>query len=513
VVGDDGRQAIIGDVKWGKVLIYEPIGKTLNLNPYSNCPLPPFFISLSIMLMPASSEFVTLCQAQVTLLTQTLEAALSVVYLTEELVEEKEATLIPVVAYPEPSVIWEVNKGLTLLPDELQGARNPRRLPSSVTQDPSTLLEFVGHDGETSPPVGKGSYLLQQRQIVFPLIHNEVVMGLLVTSRADRPWNDQERSQIEEIAETMAIACILDQRSQWWEERYSQQQRLQAQQNDLLHNLLHQLRNPLTALRTFGKLLLKRLKPEDKNREIVSNILRESDRIQDLLQQFERVVDLTVSLDAGKEEAILDDSLTISPVESKVETDKGKNAGQLSVNQKPLLLLPESGLMEITTLESCSLVEVLKPLLASGKAIAQERNLELKAEFSATLPAVKGNSKALTEVFSNIIDNALKYTPSGGKVFVEMIQKETAKGRFLGVAVSDNGPGIPPEDLQLLFTRHYRGVQAKTEISGTGLGLAIARELVQQMQGEIEVFSPAQHPKIKGVGVTFVVWLLEFEAG
>jgi signal transduction histidine kinase len=90
----------------------------------------------------------------------------------------------------------------------------------------------------------------------------------------------------------------------------------------------------------------------------------------------------------------------------------------------------------------------------------------------------------------------------------------------LAIAISDTGPGIPPQDLEHLFERHYRGVQAATAIPGSGLGLAIAKELIEQMQGEIEVFSPAQSVWTKqnsdlinqtednrGKGTTFIVWL------
>lgn len=458
------------------------------------------------MLMPASSEFVTLCQAQVDLLTQSLGAALSVVYVTEELVEEKETKLIPIVAYPEAEVIYSEKRSLSLLPSELQGMSAKRRLPSAMDEDGLILGDWARDEEKSSPGEEEGwdHSLLQQRQIVFPLIHDEVVMGLLVTSRGDRAWNEAERTQIEEIAQTIAIGCILDQRSQWMEQRFMEQQRLQAQQNDLLHNLLHQLRNPLTALRTFGKLLVKRLGLNDKNGEFASNILRESDRIQDLLQQFDRVIDLTDDLNQPQEDGFLDNLLTISPVESKVETEKGKSVKQ------PLLLLPESGLVEIPVLSACSLVKVLDSVLAAAFAIAQERNLTFKAVIPENLPTIKCNIKALTEVLSNIVDNALKYTPSGGKIFVEIKQKDTPDGKFLGVAVSDNGPGIPEQDLEHLFERGFRGVKEKTEIPGTGLGLAIAQELVQQMQGKIEVFSPAKHPEIKDLGTTFIVWLQEF---
>jgi signal transduction histidine kinase len=245
---------------------------------------------------------------------------------------------------------------------------------------------------------------------------------------------------------------------------------------------------------------VKRLGLNDKNGEFANNILRQSDRIQDLLQQFDRVIDLTDDLQQPPEDNFLDDLLTISPVES----EKVKNFKQ------PLLLLPESGLMEVPSLSACSLMKVLDSVLAAAFAIALERNLTFTAAIPESLPIIKCDSKALTEVLSNIVDNALKYTPAGGKVFIEIKRKNTGDGKFLGVAVSDNGPGIPQQDLERLFARGFRGVQAKTEIPGTGLGLAIAQELTQQMQGKIEVFSPAKHPEIKQSGTTFIVWLPEF---
>ena len=113
----------------------------------------------------------------------------------------------------------------------------------------------------------------------------------------------------------------------------------------------------------------------------------------------------------------------------------------------------------------------------------------------------------MQEVLSNIIDNALKYTHAGGKVLLECGQE---KPGFQGIIISDTGPGIPLEDLEHLGERHYRGVQAKTEIPGTGLGMAIAKQLMAEMQGNIEVFSPA----IKSIitlsdtpGTTFIIWL------
>ncbi|MDZ7957259.1 MAG: ATP-binding protein [Aulosira sp. DedQUE10] len=439
------------------------------------------------MLMSASSDFVALCREQIALLTQGLGASLSVVYLTQELVESPtgEAKLIPVVVYPETAILGQGEEtGEVKTPRQMK-VRNVLALPQYRGQLLTDVPESsnAAQESETSE-----EYLLSENQIVLPLSHEGVMMGLLVTGREDRVWNEQEQSQIQRIAQTLAIACILDQRRAWLQHQLHQQQILQEQQRDLLDNLLHQFRNPLTAIKTFGKLLMKRLRAGDPNRDVAGNIIRESDRLQELLLQFDQVVDLTEA----------DLAPLPLPETQVVEATLQKEA-------KPALLLPGTGEKEA----DCVLADLLAPLLVSAKAIAQERNLQLTTRIPSNLPLVRVNTKALREVLSNIIDNALKYTPAGGKILIQIGQE---KDNLQGIAISDNGPGIPPEDLEHIGERHYRGVQAQTEIPGTGLGLAIAKQLIEQMQGKIEVFSPAINSKIASPtapGTTFIIWLPE----
>lgn len=449
------------------------------------------------MLMSASSDFIALCREQISLLTQGLGASLSVVYLTQELVDSPtgEAQLIPVVVYPETARLSHgeqltqgtVNKQIKFahilpLPDQ----RGKLLTAGSTSASPS---QESGNKNTTTQPNLEDEYIFSGNQIVLPLIYEGLMMGLLVTGREDRTWNESEESEIQRIATTLAIACILDQRRAWLQQQLHQQQILQEQQRDLLDNLLHQFRNPLTAIRTFGKLLFKRLRPTDPNQSVATSIVRESDRLQELLQQFDQVIDLT------------DADLTPIPLpESPVVVE-----ASVQKAAKPLLLLPGTG----ENVTDCNLTDLLVPLLISAQAIAQERNLELIADIPENLPLAKANMKALTEVLSNIIDNALKYTPAGGKIWIQAGQK---KAHFQGIAITDTGPGIPAEDLQHLGERHYRGVQAQTEIPGTGLGIAIAKQLIAQMQGEIEVFSPALNSTItypKQPGTTFIIWLIE----
>jgi signal transduction histidine kinase len=408
------------------------------------------------MLLPTSTEFIELCQAQLWLLVQSLGASAGVVYLTEATAVGAETRLVRVAAAPDGTLLTGGDSGMALLPGQEPIDRSP--LPSLAGQPD---------------------------RLVLPLMHDEIVLGLLVTERVDRAWTVLERQQVDRILQTLSLACVLDKQSQWWQQRDQQQQQLQLQQHDLMDNLVHQFRNPLTALRTFGKLLLKRLPEDDRNREAAASIVRESDRLQELLLQIDRAIDLSQSF----------------PAELRVDAPAA---------------LPAAGTLgERLELKPCDVGAILQPLVVSAAAVAQEKPLALHTEFPAVLPLVNANPSALREVLSNLLDNAVKYTPAGGEVHLRV---QVQDGQ-VWVRVTDNGQGIPDADLAQLFQRHFRGVQALTETPGTGLGLSIARELIQQMQGEIQVFSPLQVAGWLGDrlpqsrGVTFVVRLPAIVSG
>jgi signal transduction histidine kinase len=386
--------------------------------------------------------------------------------------------------------------------------------------DPDELNRDFSNTG--SPGLVEAADLSSQRQIVVPLIYDDVMMGLLVTARSDRAWSEPEQSQIQSIAQTIAIACVLDQRSQWLDHELLQQRLMQAQQHDLFHDLLHQLRNPLTALRTFGKLLLKRLNPEDQSRGIAEGIVRESDRLQDLLKQFDAAVSwgearlLPSNSHSSRSFRLsqeLAGELTGSPNAEFIPIPHHQGEAPDTVSNANYERLLGSSL----DIGIYSLAEALEPLVMSANAIAQERQLNLQAYIPADSPPVRTDIRALQEVLNNLIDNALKYTPAGGTVEIWAGLRQNQRQ---AIVIADTGPGIPAADVEHIFERHYRGIQGITDIPGSGLGLAIAHRLIHQMQGEIQVFSPARSSDLivelddhwgteEYPGTAFIVWLPE----
>ena len=406
------------------------------------------------------------------LISKGLGAVWSVIYLTENISEDGQAKLFPFAIYPqtESESFWK------LPPIDLAEVwRQPRSsfivrlLPNNLTEQ----LEIEGCDSRQPPA--------ETKQLILPLIHQETFIGLLVTGREDRKWQAAEAQQIEQIARTISIARFMEFQYHWTQDKLALQENLRKIEHDRLDNLLHQLKNPLTALRTFSKLLLKRILPNDSNAGIVESILSQSDRFQELLEQFEA------------------ESRSLP----EVDISDDKNLPMLATNRENVdrssFLLPSS----IAELNSVDLQEIITPIVNTAQAIAEEREIKLIDNLPDRIPLVKGNLTALREILNNLIDNALKYTMAGGKVQLDL---KTNRDDMLGIAIQDTGVGIPKSDRERIFERHYRGVQAQGSIPGTGLGLAIARELANKMQGEIELISP-NHLASDRVGTTVILWL------
>lgn len=372
-------------------------------------------------MLSASPDLIALARSQIILLTQSLGAVAIAMYITENVADGMPPNLIEVAVFPEEGAI---------------------ALPETFAVENYPILS-MGSSG-----------LVRQRRFVLPLIYEEAILGFLMTGRDDRDWFDYEQSQIQQIANTLAIACALDRRNQWLT---ANQQRNYEQQNNFLASLLHQLRNPLTAIRTFAQLLSRRIMAEDPNQKFVTGILRETQHIQDLLSEADQPAPLLLS---------------------EAEHEKA--------------LLPAA--MELTEID---LSEILEAINSFASAIAQSRNIQFLSNIPSHLPKVLGNESALREAIGNLAENALKYTPERGYVFLGA----DVKPDTVYIYVQDTGVGIPDADLSRLFERNFRGRQADGEIAGTGLGLAIANELVQKMEGSIHVISEV------GKGSTFAVTL------
>jgi signal transduction histidine kinase len=172
----------------------------------------------------------------------------------------------------------------------------------------------------------------------------------------------------------------------------------------------------------------------------------------------------TKSLDSLYEDIIL-----LSRLIDDLQTLSLADAGQLS-----LVYQPE----DISHIVN-SVAESVQP-----KAVAKRINLTVN--FPERLPPTKVDAQRLSQILHNLLDNAIRHTPSGGSVLVNIVETD----KSIKVTVSDTGEGIPPEDLPHMFERFYRVDKSRSKATGgSGLGLTIARRLVEAHGGKIEVRS------------------------
>ncbi len=156
----------------------------------------------------------------------------------------------------------------------------------------------------------------------------------------------------------------------------------------------------------------------------------------------------------------------------------------------------EAGLI-VQDKHQVQLMDILENLVGFMQARAKEKNISLSLK-KANLPLINADEKSLEEVFSNLITNAIIYTPEGGKVNVA----GKVKGDFVDIRVNDTGYGIAPDEIPLIFERFYRVKTDKTRnIIGTGLGLPIVKSIVEAHNGTVKVESK------EGAGSTFSVRL------
>jgi len=135
--------------------------------------------------------------------------------------------------------------------------------------------------------------------------------------------------------------------------------------------------------------------------------------------------------------------------------------------------------------EPFHLGELASDVRQKFQLIAEGRKVTLELVVDAALPLVHADISLMERVFDNLIGNALKYTPEGGKVEVSL----TARDQLVWVCVSDSGVGIASSDLPFIFDRFYRAAGERTRTTGAGLGLAITKRILDLHDARIEVLN------------------------
>jgi two-component system phosphate regulon sensor histidine kinase PhoR len=226
--------------------------------------------------------------------------------------------------------------------------------------------------------------------------------------------------------------------------------RLENLRRDFVANVSHELKTPLSSIKAYAETLLSgALDDAENRRQFVARIDEQADRLHQLIQ----------------------DLLSLARIESGVEVHQ---------------IVP------------VSLAPLIRECLAHHAPAAEAKHIALVGDPPADGLAVAADHEGLREILDNLLDNAIKYTPDGGRVSIGCRPDDG----FVLIEVQDTGIGIAAEDQPRVFERFYRVDRARSrELGGTGLGLSIVKHLVQAFSGSVSLHS------VPGQGSTFGVRL------
>ncbi len=215
----------------------------------------------------------------------------------------------------------------------------------------------------------------------------------------------------------------------------TEQHKVEEQRKEFVANVSHELRTPLTNIRSYAETLSDNAGdlPPEMERNFLGVILNESDRMTHIVQ----------------------DLLTLS------RFDSGRSELKLS---------------------EFSFGQAVQDMYHAVILEAQKHQHEVVLDLSLNLPEIRADRERVLQVMMNIVSNAIKYTPDGGRIEISAGQSN----KRVWMEVSDNGIGIPAEDRDRIFERFYRVDKARSRQSGgTGLGLSIAKEIMDRHKGSL----------------------------
>ena len=132
------------------------------------------------------------------------------------------------------------------------------------------------------------------------------------------------------------------------------------------------------------------------------------------------------------------------------------------------------------------IVPIIKRSAGVLEKLARDKSIKIEFDIPEGLSKVMADENRLSQVFLNLLDNAVKYTPEGGSVKISVFPQ----GKYLQVDITDTGVGIPEIDVPRIFERFYRVDKARSrQLGGTGLGLSIVKHIVQAHGGQVWVES------------------------
>jgi signal transduction histidine kinase len=351
---------------------------------------------------------------------------------------------------PRITAQWQ-RKNLPPLSDALEGREEAaHRLADRLWAEADVLIidEHQSHDWDPADLEMRDwmEGMNPWTSAVIPVGEGNSSLGIIWIAHLDRPrfWSRTEVSMIQHVAGNVAHGLIQGHLISGQQQVLKQLQQLDQAKTDFLATVNHELRTPLTSITAYldmirdgsgGQL------PDDVNR-MLDIIVRNSERLR-------RLVEDMLSVSRKDYEGT---SLHLAP--SRV----GHTLGIITAALRPL---------------------------------AEQQRVVIGLKLDRQDPEVMADEVQLEQVFTNLVSNAIKFTPAGGRITVANSYGQDAQGTpCVTIRISDTGVGVPDDEIAHLFTRFYRASNATSgAVPGSGLGLAIAHDIIERHKGHMEVSS------------------------
>lgn len=324
----------------------------------------------------------------------------------------------------------------------VEGNKLQARTVQGIEATPLPVLSVDEHLTEiTQAPVPKNGRLHPQAQyrLTMPIYRNAIIRDMAVFDLA-APVSETTIRFLKRLSIHIAIAMHNAQ-------LYADVKAANKAKSNFVAMVSHELKNPLTSIQSYTYLLSRHgaKLPTETQANYLNIISEGTTRIHNLALELDDI--------------------------TQIET------GQFRLKLEPV-----------------ALPDVLKNVLNMFGPQVEEKQQTLTVEMAKTVPQVRADAKRLSQILTNLISNASKYTPENGRIHISAKVVATDSGHQLKIAVQDNGIGIMPIDQSRVFSQFFRADdELVAAVRGTGLGLNITKKLVELQGGEIGFTSEHRH--------------------
>jgi signal transduction histidine kinase/ActR/RegA family two-component response regulator len=283
--------------------------------------------------------------------------------------------------------------------------------------------------------------------LAVPLLRESKIVGVLVVLRKSAgDYSEETANVLQSLADQSALAILNARVFRELERKGRELEIASGHKSEFLASMSHELRTPLNAVIGFSQVLLERMFGELNDRQ--------DEYLRDILGSGQHLLEL------------LNDVLDLSKVE----------AGRMELNRSTF-----------------GVREAIEYSLSMVRERAQQRSITIDYDITDRVQELFADRLRITQVIVNLVSNAVKFTPAGGRISVTA----TTDGSEVAISVSDSGPGVPAEDRERIFESFQQGGRGADREEGTGLGLTLSRRIVELHDGRMWL-----HTEL-GAGSTF----------